>query len=107
MGQVETDEIYVGVNKKGMQFVIPVQAKGKTDEIGVVQIEQDFAICKEKFPDLICRSIAAQFIKENLIALFEFETEKGDVKIREEKHYQLVQNTELDISEINARVVEK
>ena len=106
MGQVETDEIYVGVNTKGMQFVIPVQAKGKTDEIGIVQIEQDFAICKEKFPGLICRSIAAQFIKENLIALFEFEMDRDEVKIREEKHYQLVPNTEMDSSEINARFVE-
>ena len=30
MGQVETDEIYVGVNTKGMQFVIPVQADRKS-----------------------------------------------------------------------------
>ena len=28
MGQIETDEVYVGVNKQGQQFVIPVQAKG-------------------------------------------------------------------------------
>ena len=28
MGQVETDEIYVGVDKGGSHYVVPVQAKG-------------------------------------------------------------------------------
>lgn len=40
MEQVETDEVYVGVDKRGAHFVVPVQAKGGTDSISVVQIEQ-------------------------------------------------------------------
>ena len=70
MGQVETDEIYVGIDQRGAQYVFPVQAKGGTDQLGIVQIEQDFALCAVKFPDLICRPIAAQFIEGNSIALF-------------------------------------
>ena len=31
MGQVETDEIYVGVDKRGVHYILPVQAKGKKD----------------------------------------------------------------------------
>ena len=31
MGQVETDEIYVGVDKGGSHYVVPVQAKGGGD----------------------------------------------------------------------------
>lgn len=62
LGQVETDELYVGVDKKGAHYVFPVQAKGGSDKISIVQIEQDFAICKHKFPSLICRPIGAQFI---------------------------------------------
>ena len=50
VGQTETDEIYVGVDKRGAQFVFPVQAKGARDRINVVQIEQDIAMCAEKFP---------------------------------------------------------
>jgi hypothetical protein len=69
MGQVETDEIYIGVDKRGAHYVIPVQGKGGTDKIGVVQIEQDIAMCAEKYPNLICRPIASQFIRDNLIAL--------------------------------------
>jgi hypothetical protein len=101
MGQVETDEIYIGVNKKGFQYVVPVQAKGKKEELGIVQIEQDFAICQTKFPSLICRSVAAQFVEEDLIALFEFEQNNGEITIKEEKHYLIVPNDELQENEIN------
>ena len=46
MGQVETDEVYVGVDKKGIHYVIPVQAKSGSNMIGRVQIEQDIAVRK-------------------------------------------------------------
>lgn len=67
--QVETDEIYIGLDKRGAHYVVPVQAKGGRDKIGVVQIEQDFEMCAIKFPGLVCRPVAAQFIDKNLIAL--------------------------------------
>ena len=41
MGQVETDELYVGIDKRGVHYVFPVQAKSGTDTQSVVQIEQD------------------------------------------------------------------
>lgn len=102
IGQVETDEIYVAVSKTGKQYVIPVQAKGKTEQLGIVQIEQDFAVCKEKFPVLICRPVAAQFIEEDLIALFEFEMSEGEIAIRDEKHYRVVPNDRLSDDELAA-----
>jgi hypothetical protein len=45
IGQIEIDEIYVGIDKYGRQFVIPVQAKGGSDKHGVVQTQQDIACC--------------------------------------------------------------
>ncbi len=48
-----------------------MQAKGGSDEIGVVQIEQDIALGREKYPGLVCRSIAARFMADDVIALFE------------------------------------
>ena len=90
MGQVETDEIYVGVDKRGIQYVFPIQAKGGSDKLNVVQIEQDFGVCEQKFPGLICRPIAAQFMQDGVIALFEFEQTDDGVKIAAEKHYRLV-----------------
>ena len=50
MGQVETDEIYVGVDKSGSHYAVPVQAKGGSDRLNRVQIEQDIAVCAEKLP---------------------------------------------------------
>ena len=92
IGQIEIDEIYVGVNKNGQQFVIPVQAKGGSDQLAVIQTQQDLACCAEKFPALTCRAISAQFMNDeaNTIAIFELTLEKDEVKVVEERHYCLV-----------------
>jgi hypothetical protein len=95
MGQVETDEIYIGVDKKGAHYVFPIQAKGGKDKLSVVQIEQDFAICAAKFPLLVCRPIAAQFMEAGVIALFELESGQNGVTISSEKHYKLVSPKEV------------
>lgn len=90
VGQVEIDEIYVAVDQRGRQYVLPVQAKGGNDHLSVVQTKQDIACCRAKYPNLICRAIAAQFISDELIALFELgETDTG-ICIKEERHYNLV-----------------
>jgi hypothetical protein len=90
MGQVETDEIYIGVDKKGAHFVFPIQAKGGNDKLSIVQIEQDFAVCATKLPLLVCRPIAAQFMEEGVIALFELESGQNGITIASERHYKLV-----------------
>jgi hypothetical protein len=100
IGQIETDEIYVGVDKRGVHYVFPVQAKGSKDRISVIQIEQDIAMCGSKFPNLICKPIAAQFMKEDFIALFELEQTKSGVRISSEKHYLLVEPDNLSPDEL-------
>ncbi len=95
IGQIETDEIYVGVDKKGVHYVFPVQAKSNKDRIGIIQIEQDFAMCKMKFEHLVCIPIAAQFIDSQVIAIFQFEPTRDGIKISHEKHYRLVSPDEL------------
>lgn len=90
VGQIEIDEIYVAVDKNGRQYVLPVQAKGGKDQLSVVQTAQDIACCEEKYPDLICRAISTQFMEDGLIAIFELTVDDGQVKVVQEKHYQLV-----------------
>ena len=102
IGQVETDEIYIGIDKRGAHYVIPVQAKGGSDKIGIVQIEQDFAVCQSKFPGLICKLIAAQFMEENLIALFECEKTEEGIRVSVEKHYRLVDPDNLTVEELES-----
>lgn len=101
IGQIEIDELYVGVSKSGSQFIIPVQAKGGEDQLAVIQTQQDLACCAEKFPNLICRAISAQFMKENKIALFELIVdEAGDVLVVEERHYQLCLSSKITESDL-------
>lgn len=100
LGQVEIDEIYVGIDKRGAQYVLPVQAKGGADQLSVVQAKQDIACCQEKFANLECRAVSAQFIATDLIALFELALEDGMVKIVEEKHYRLVPGDQITADDL-------
>jgi hypothetical protein len=95
LGQIEIDEVYVGVNKNGQQFVIPVQAKGGADQLAAVQTSQDIACCREKYPGLSCRPVSAQFLPDGVIAMFELTLQRGEVKVVEERHYRLVPSREI------------
>jgi hypothetical protein len=91
LGQIEIDELYVGFDRQGNQFVIPVQAKrGKKDHISFVQTDQDMRACAEKFPGTACRSVSVQFLPERKIEMFELTIHDGMVKLLAERHYRLV-----------------
>lgn len=110
VGQVETDEIYIGIDKRGAHYVFPVQAKGGKDNLSVVQIGQDFAMAADKFPKLICYPIAAQFMEDNNIAMFAFEKSGSEIKVLREKHYQLVppdQITDAELRQYQERPLEE
>ena len=108
VGQVEIDEVYLGVDKFGVQYVIPVQAKGGADRLSVVQARQDVDCCGEKFPALVCRPVSAQFLAEDLVVLFELAVQDGELRVAEERHYQLVPQREIssqDLQEYSNRAI--
>lgn len=95
VGQIEIDEVYVGIDRHGCQYIIPVQAKGGKDRLSVNQTMQDIQYCADSFSDLVCRAISVQFIQreaENreIVALFELTLEDDEIKITNERHYELV-----------------
>jgi hypothetical protein len=90
MGQIETDELYLGVDNNGAQYVVPVQAKGGNDRHSAVQIRQDLALCQEKYNKFICRAVGAQFMASDVIALMDFRFEDGEIVVAAEQHYRLV-----------------
>lgn len=96
IGQIEIDELYVGLDKRGCHYVIPVQAKGGKDQIGIVQISQDIRFVEDKFPGMRCRAIAAQFMENQVVALFELTLQDDEIKVVEERHYRLVPAKKLD-----------
>jgi hypothetical protein len=96
IGQIEIDELYIGLDKRGCHYAIPVQAKGGRDQIGVVQTTQDIRFVEQKFPGMRCRAVAAQFMDAGVVALFELTLGGDRIRVVEERHYVLVKSDELD-----------
>jgi hypothetical protein len=101
VGQIEIDEVYVAIDRRGIQYVVPVQAKGGSDQLSVVQTKQDLACCAEKFPQLVCRSVSAQFMDDDRIAMFELGVQTERVVVLEERHYLLVPSRDISAEELN------
>jgi hypothetical protein len=102
IGQIEIDELYLGIDRAGVHHVIPVQAKGGRDRLSTVQVDQDLNFCRERFPTLTCRPVGAMSLPNDVIAVFEFVEEDGEIRVLEEKHYKLVpadQITEAELAE--------
>jgi hypothetical protein len=75
-----------------------VQAKGGSDQLGVVQVQQDLALCRHAFPHLSARPVAVQFKKDErgeAIVMFELVQDGDDLKVADEKHYRLVAASEI------------
>jgi hypothetical protein len=102
IGQIEIDELYVGIDKHGCHFIIPVQAKGGKDQIGVVQTTQDIRFVEQRFPNMRCRAISVQFMAGGTVAMFELALQNDAVKVVEERHYQLVPANRLNQTAITA-----
>ncbi|WP_136685922.1 endonuclease [Falsirhodobacter xinxiangensis] len=100
IGQIEIDELYVGVDKRGCHYLIPVQAKGGKDETGIVQVTQDISYAADRFPDMRCKAVAVQFMPGDVVAMFHLTIEGDELMIVEERHYKLVPHTGLDKSKM-------
>jgi DNA (cytosine-5)-methyltransferase 1 len=100
IGQILIDEMYIGVSQSGAQYVIPVQAKGSNDMIGVVRARQDFLYCKERYPNLECRVVAVQAVEGDAIAMFELTLQDDDVRVRDERHYKLVPQDQISVKDL-------
>lgn len=101
-GQIEIDELYVGLDSRGAQYIVPVQAKGGTDKLGVIQTIQDTIFCQsqERYKGCIPRTVSAQFMGED-IAMFELSFDGNDVSIIQEKHYKLVGAKDITSSDLS------
>ena len=95
MGHVEMDEIYLGLNSRGEHYIFPIHAIKVGAKLMFEQIKRDFAICAASFPSFNCRVIAAQFMKDDIIVLFDVSKTKNSIAIYAEKHYRLVSPQEM------------
>lgn len=103
-GQIEIDELYVGVDARGAQYVVPVQAKGGDDILGVIQTIQDTIFCQQeaRYEHSIARPVSAQFMADDVIALFELNFDGDDVSIVQERHYRLTEAESITDKDLRA-----
>ena len=75
MGEVELDALYVGVDKTGVLFIVPVEAKseGESEMIGRVQISQMAKLVRQSFPHLRRRILAIKALSDRTISIAEFD----------------------------------
>lgn len=101
-GQIEIDELYVGLDSRGAQYIIPVQAKGGTDTLGAIQTIQDVTFCQteKRYNECIPRAVSAQFLADDTIALFETTFDGNEVSIVRERHYKLTQSDAIESSDL-------
>jgi hypothetical protein len=94
VGPVDVDELYIGVRNFGPPCVVPVLVQRPDDPIDAPCLESVEAFCHHHYPDLTPRLVAAQF-KPNedgvVVVLFDLVRRDDRVRLREEKHYRLVQ----------------
>lgn len=103
-GQIEIDELYVGLDSRGAQYIVPVQAKGGSDVLGAIQTIQDLTFCQteKKYRDCIARAVSAQFLTDDTIALFETTFDGDEVSIVRERHYKLTDSGEIGAADLKA-----
>lgn len=101
-GQIEIDELYVGIDSRGAQYIVPVQAKGGTDVLGAIQTIQDVTFCQteKKYLHCVARAVSAQFLANDTIALFETTFDGDEVSIVRERHYKLTESEAISAADL-------
>lgn len=96
-GQCEIDDLYVGVDIDGRQFVIPIEAKCASERISKVQVAQMIDFARERYPKLMIRPVGIQEMKDGSLVLLEFtHAENPDqIAIKEMRRYRLVKMSEI------------
>jgi hypothetical protein len=96
-GQVEIDDLYLGVDTEGNRYVIPVEAKTAGEPLGVVQVVSLNSFAQENFPDLILRSIAIKSWTDDSIFFVRFNDslDCDEIEVIEYRRYRLIREEQL------------
>jgi len=91
-GQCEIDDLYVGLNINGKQFVIPVEAKCANENLSKTQVVQIIDFARDRYPKLIVRPVGVQEMKDGSLVMIEFSpaAHPDEIKIKEMRRYKLV-----------------
>ena len=94
--QIEIDEVYVGVNRNGQQFVVARSGQGRDGQLERHTNDvRTSPAAKRKFPNLTCRPVSAQFMAGRRDRHVRADADGEDVKVVEERHYRLVPSDQI------------
>jgi hypothetical protein len=97
-GQIEVDNLYVGIDSEGTEYVFPLEAKSPDDrdKVGWVQVSNMVKFAHQYFPKLKCRPIAAKPASHDKIYLIEFNNNLNSEKVSivQVKSYKLIREKE-------------
>jgi hypothetical protein len=98
-GQCEIDDLYVGLNMVGKQFVVPIEAKCRGENLSKTQVVQMIDFARDRYPKLIMRPVGVQEMKDGSIVLLEFSPAEhpDEIKIKEIRRYKLVPFSEVPL----------
>jgi hypothetical protein len=96
IGQVEIDDLYVGVDTEGRWYVIPVEAKsvGPKERLGVIQIRQMILFAKQYYGELALRPVGVKPLADGSYVLLEFDAkeELEAIAVKRYARYKLVRD---------------
>lgn len=103
-GQCEIDDLYVGINTHGKQFVIPIEAKCADGRLSKAQIVQNIDFARSRYPQLIVRPVGVQEMIDGSMILIEFapSDHPDNVTIREMRRYRLCPMDEVPLAALQA-----
>lgn len=95
-GQIEIDDLYLGVDKDGSQYVIPVEAKTASEPLGVIQVTWLNAFGARRFPSLTLRAVAVKASPDGSLFFSEFNnaTDSELVKVVGFRRYRLIREND-------------
>jgi hypothetical protein len=97
MGQVEVDDLYLGVNTDGQWFCIPVEAKpaGPKDQLNRTQVSSMVAYAEQEFSDLPARPVGVKMANDGSMFFVEFTATSDPLKVQSRfyKRYFLIRET--------------
>lgn len=96
-GQIEIDDLYLGVDRDGKQYAIPVEAKSVNEPLGVVQAVSLNAYGRAIYPELTLRSVAVKAWPDGSIFFMEFNnaTNSEEIRVVSFRRYRLIREDDL------------
>lgn len=92
LGQVEIDDLYLGVDEDGAWAALPIESKVGGERLGVVQVRALALFARQQFPGMKVRPLGIKTLNDGTLLFIEFSdrTDLDSVAARRYKRYELV-----------------